>query len=529
MRNVHLGYQFLTDVLEIFLKSPINGEWIGTDEKARIAAATFALALRESLAARLGIASSEIDFATRQDKARDTGRARTVIQLFDRVSGGAGFVLAGVSDIVSLLKEARSRLECQADCETVCSTCLTGNDSHAERRSLDRHLAMAWFDATGIAEHLHLPERFATIPGARYCSLDARRFVAARVNEGARSLTFFLQGDPADWDLSHPDFRSRLLRWRVVDGLRVELSVPTGSDLPEETRRALAGLAEAGVEISSNPRVEGDVSILLQASGEHGTQTLYSDRSSLANPGEHWLTGVPDALLVMTAAATPVTRTPIDISAWTQVAPGTVKMRIKHQLDGAAAEFGQRFLLLMSKEAPQAFEQLKASDLEEVRYSDRYLVTPWSLVLLGEILRSVARGATVPLRVDALRASPTDRGRGRIFNNWTNPVAQTATMKDWLQKIGFAKVDVELAASSRDMPHFRQMVLRYRSGTELVIDFDQGMGYWDARLERPFDTFSEDASLGERNTQMQRALTKARVAAAGVAYTPVYVELRREG
>lgn len=529
MRNVHLGYQFLTDVLEIYLKSPTNGEWVGTDDKARIAAATFALALRECLAARLGIASSEIDFATRQDKARDTGRARTVIQLFDRVSGGAGFVLAGVTDIATLLQEARTRLECQAECETVCSTCLTGNDSQAERRTLDRHLAMAWFDGSGIAEHLHLPERFATIQGARYCSLDARRFVAARVNEGARSLIFPLHGNPADWDLSHPDFRSRLLRWRVVDGLRVELAVPAGVDLPEDTRRALAGLAEAGIEISSSSRAAEDVVVLLQTSGERGTQTLYSDRSSLAKPGEHWLAGEPDALLVMTSAADPLSRTPIDTSAWTQVAPGTVKMRITRELDGAVTDFGKRFLLLLNKEAPQAFEQLKATDLESVRYSDRYLVSPWSLVLLGEILRSVALGAAVPLRVHALRAGPTDRGRGRIINNWTLPAAQMATMKDWLQKIGFSTVQVELAASPRDMPHFRQMVLRYRSGTELVIDFDQGMGYWDARLERPFDTFTEEASLGARDTQMQRALTKARVTGAGVAYTPVYVELRREG
>lgn len=528
MRNVHLGYQFLTDVLEIYLKSPANGEWIATDEKARIAALTFALALRESLAARLGIASSEIDFATRQDKAPDSGRARTVIQLFDRVPGGAGFVLAGVTEIASLLQEARSRLECQAACETVCSTCLTGNDSQVERRTLDRHLAIAWFDGTGIADHLHIPERFASISGARYCSLDPRRFVAARVNEGARSLTFLLHGNPADWDLSHPEFRSRLLRWRMVDDLRVELVVPAGVDLPEDTRRGLVGLAEAGIEIASSPRAASDVVALLEIVNGQVTHTLYTDHAPLAMPGEHWLSGVPDALLVMTSSVAPLSSTPIDTSVWTQSAPGAVRLRITRQLDGPATGFGNSFLLLLNKEAPQAFEQLKANDLESVRYSDRYLVSPWSLVLLGEILRSVARGSAVPLRVNALRAGPTERGRGRIINNWTNPEAQKATMKDWLQKIGFSSVQVDLAPSARDMPHFRQMVLQYRSGTELVIDFDQGMGYWEARLERPFDTFTEEGSLGLRDTQLQRALTKARVAGTGVAYTPVYLELRRK-
>lgn len=529
MRNVHLGYQFLTDVLEIYLRSPGSGEWIGTGERSKIAAATFGLALREALAARLGIASSEIDFATRQDKALDSGRARTVIQLFDRVSGGAGFVLAGVSEIASLLLEARSRLQCQADCETVCSSCLTGTDSQVERRTLNRHLAIKWFDETGIAEHLQLPERFAAVPGARYCSLDARRFVAARVNEGARSLSLHLHGSPADWDLSHTEFRNRVLRWRLVDGLRVELAIPSGVELPKDTRRALAGLAELGIEVASGVRESSNVAVLLQVAGEQGTQTLYSDHSSLALPGEHWLSGNPDALLVMTSAVAPMRHAPIDTSAWTQALPGTVKLRIAHELDGAVTEFGKRFLLMLSKQAPQAFEQLNQNDLESVRYSDRYLVSPWTLLLLGEILRSVTRGIAVPLRVHSLRAGPTSRGGGRIFDSWTIPAAQAATTEHWLRKVGFSEVQVDLASSTHDMPHFRQLVLLYRSGSELVIDFDQGMGFWYARLDRLFDTFTEEASLGTRDTQMQRALSKARVAGAGVAYTPVYVELRRRG
>jgi hypothetical protein len=95
-----------------------------------------------------------------------------------------------------------------------------------------------------------------------------------------------------------------------------------------------------------------------------------------------------------------------------------------------------------------------------------------------------------------------------------------------LTKIGFSSVQVELASGPREMPHYRQLVLTYRSGSELVFDFDQGMGYWTPKLDRPFDTFDENGNPGMRVTQMRRVHEKARVTSAGVSYTPVYVELR---
>lgn len=526
MSNVHLGYQFLTDVLEVYLKSPRNGEWIGTGDKARVAAATLGLALRESLAATLGISSTEIDFATRQDKDQETGRARTVIQLFDRVSGGAGFVLAGVTDIAELLRDARNRLECPVGCDTVCTSCLAGNDNQVERRALDRHLALAWFDESGVAEHLRLPDEFAAIPGARYCSLDARRFVAACVNDGVAALTFFLGGDPADWDLSHPEFRTRLLRWCVVDRVEVELAVPEGVSLVPGVRVALAGLAEAGLKIASYGRPDKGPSALLQARGARGIQTLYSDSDSVAIPGEHWFSGVPDALLVASDTSEPMHTSALDTSTWNQVPAGVVKLRISRELDGTVGEFGSRFLRILGKEAPRVLEQLKQNDLVSVRYSDRYLKSPWTLILFGEILRSLTEGKAVPLSVEAIRGQPSNAYRGRITSDWTIPVAQERTMQAWLANIGFSTVQVKLAPSARDMPHYRQLVLKYGSGTDIVFGFDQGMGYWNAKLDQPFDRFNEDGSSAQRATEMNRAHDKALVVGSGVSYTPVYVELR---
>ncbi|WP_368853046.1 hypothetical protein, partial [Stutzerimonas stutzeri] len=101
--NLHLGYQIRTDVLEVFLRSPLTGEWLPDTPEGRLIATTLGVAMRDVIADRLGIASSEMGFSHRLDRDRHTRQGRSVIQLFDEVSGGAGFVLAGLSDIALLL------------------------------------------------------------------------------------------------------------------------------------------------------------------------------------------------------------------------------------------------------------------------------------------------------------------------------------------------------------------------------------------------------------------------------------------
>lgn len=523
-RNVHLGYQFLTDVLEIYMKSPRTGEWLGVGAEAKLAGATLGLALREVVASRLGIASTEIDFATRQDKDPATGRARTVIQIFDRVSGGAGFVLAGVSELAQLMSEARARLECPAGCETVCTQCLAGNDNQVERRALDRHRAIAWLDQAGVMERLRLSGDFDGIAGARYCSLDPRRFVASRVVEGVQELRFFLGGEPVEWDLGSAGFRSRLLKWHVVDGLDVELSVPEGSKLEEEAHRGLSGLSEMGIRISSHVRAPSGPMPVIQTVGESGISTLYCDRDVLSLPGEHWLAGDAQSRLVSTEQVSLLPTTVMDTSAWSAAPTGVAKLKVKHELDGALSDFGKRFLRLLAQQAPEAYEQLQKDDLECVVYSDRYLKSPWALMLLAETLRSLARGAAVPLTVEAMPGDPRSY-RGKVDNDWSISDVQAATTQAWLMQLGFTSVQVRLLTNKRDMPHHRSLVMKYRSGAEVIINFDQGMGYWSLRLERPFNVFNEEASAVIRETQMKLAREKARVSGSGISFTPIYVEL----
>ena len=143
-RNIHLSHLIQTDVLEIALKNPQTKAWLDSGNKT--AARTIAVAMRDEIAACLGIETTEMGYAVREDKDLETGTVRCLIQIYDQAAGGAGFVLSAVDDINGILSRALDRLSCPADCGSVCQHCLAGGDSNVEREELDRHKALQWLE-----------------------------------------------------------------------------------------------------------------------------------------------------------------------------------------------------------------------------------------------------------------------------------------------------------------------------------------------------------------------------------------------
>ena len=154
MHNIHLGYQIKTDVLELFLRNPKTGQWLTDSPDDRVIAITLAVALRDVIAYSLGIASTEMGISYRLDKEFDTNQGRSVVQVFDLASGGAGFVTEGAHNISALIEKMVEKLQCPADCENVCTHCLAASDSHVEREELDRKATLQWVIDAGFTAAL---------------------------------------------------------------------------------------------------------------------------------------------------------------------------------------------------------------------------------------------------------------------------------------------------------------------------------------------------------------------------------------
>lgn len=488
--SVHLGYQIHTDVLEVFLRNPLAGEWLPDTREGRVIAATLGAALRDVIANELGIVSTEMGFSHRVDRDRETRQGRAVIQLYDEVSGGAGFVLEGLNDITGLLERAAQRLHCPADCETVCSHCLAGQDSRVEREELDRRLALQWLVDAALIRHLALPTAFEVVPGARYCPVGPLRYLAGALNahDGANKvahLQLCLQGDPRDWDLDHPRFRQQVLNWAFAEGMKVTLGIPENCTLGAEHKTVLLQLTRIGVQLARLPAAVSAAAPWLVAQLDRGNlrHTLFASDQDSAAPGGNWLHGDGGVTWVASTQVPWIGGQAMDTEAWRTPEQHAARiLEITTELDGPVTTLNTRLAALIDSRLPE-LAQLLASDVPvAVAYSDRYLKSPWSLMLLTGFLEVFQGGGLESLSIASLAVNSGQQS-AVLSHDWLQPAEQKAVLGGWLHdRLGIEPV-ITLERSGRDLLHGRAFTITWQSGRVSKIFLDQGMGYWRPRME----------------------------------------------
>lgn len=451
------------------------------------------MALRDAIADELGIASDEMGFGVRLDKDMESGRGRSVIQVFDQMSGGAGFVLAGLSDVVGLLQKVRAKLDCQADCENVCSICLAGKDSRVEFSELNRKQAREWLDNSEYLKHLALPASVSNISGVTYCSVGPSRFLRSAIDnsdksDSSRVLQIALRGDFRDWDLGHPKFRDAVLTWQIVDKVQVQLGVPSVGKLDEETKAALASLENLGIQLfdlDASWKVAG-ASLVAQFSTSLGNLCLLSTSEGGAMPGPSWLEASNSGTWVASSSLPRAPTARIQIQSHVSERAGASVLEINRELDGPVTGLGARWEKLLADKSPQLAALIQGDDPTLVSYSDRYLKSPWSVVLLGSFLQVFKGESLTGVKIQTVE--PAGSQPGYLFNHdWLHVRDLATVLPRWLERSLRVPVEVEIKPHTRDLQHSRVLTIDWASGVKSKIILDQGMGYWRVRDQARFD------------------------------------------
>ena len=487
VHQVHFGYQIHTDVLELYLRNPLTGQWLSDSANGRVIAATLGVALRDVIADELGIVSTEMGFSHRVDRDRESRQGRTVIQLYDEVSGGAGFVLEGLSDITGLLSKAMNRLQCPADCETVCSHCLAGQDSRVEREELDRRLALKWLIDAKLIDHLGLPAVFDEIPGARYCSVGPLHYLASALNshdQGAASarLLLCLQGDSQDWDMDHPRFKQQLLTWAIADDLKVTLGIASYRALSSDQRTILLLLVRMGIELVELPAhsISTKAPMLAQLYTGNLCHSIFASEVSAALPGGGWLNG-HDITWVATHASPELQRQPLDTRSWQSDTQEARIVEVTAELDGPVSSLSKRLATLIDAKMPELAELFATDQAVTINYSDRYLKSPWSLMLFTGFVKLFEGTELQTISVNTLSVNG-GQPSSAINHDWQRAEDQEGVMAEWLAKELGIEAEISLERNSRDILHGRSLTVTWRSGRVSQILLDQGMGYWRPRM-----------------------------------------------
>ncbi|RPT44337.1 DEAD/DEAH box helicase [Pseudomonas aeruginosa] len=524
--SVSLGAVATTDVFELTLHHPVRGEFIADSAQGSAIAMTLAVALRAALAEILGVSASELGYATRPSKL-PSGQSIRVLQLFDVISGGAGFATSAPLHVEELLRGMVKKLDCK-HCETGCSECLLDSQTRHDHDKLDRKAALDWLGPDFI-HHVGLTaENKLSFADGQYAPGSIESVLRRLINEGAKRITLVASGDVAEWDLLAPQFRKAIQAYVLADELTVELLVPadiTDGVLVQDLQR----LSDLGVNVG-NAITEPGEHLVAQVFKESEVVTLASRSLVATVPGRSWHQS--DELVVLSKSQPEFGWQVMDLSSAASDSFGKVAIvdiSIHEELNGSLLQFGERFWELLGARDQQVADVIATAKINRLTYSDRYIQNPAVVTILGAVLKDLKSriSADAVVQVKTLFKSGRLQGR-KAFDDWANQDDFEFFSRNWLSAMVGHQVELIVESSNREIPHHRRLELEFEDGRTLKVRFDQGVAYWQVRFSSHSDMwFDFDLAAQDQLMHMARIVETAWIQNSEQKWaTDVLVELK---
>ncbi|ADJ28798.1 DEAD/DEAH box helicase [Nitrosococcus watsonii] len=522
--NVNIGVVALTDIFELTLKNPESGEYLSpASERDKSVAMTLAVALRSALAGILGIATSELGYATRPTKL-ENGRTARIIQIYDVISGGAGFASSAAVYVEELLRKMADHLECSY-CDTACSECLLDSQTRHDYDLLDRKSALDWL-GSNFVNYVGLAEGEQLLPGARYCPGSIEDVLRKYINEGAERVVFWLKGAMEDWDLMAPAFRKAIYNYLLQDEIKVDLALE--SDIADtELQQDLCRLSLVGARICCSG-LPVDSPVVAQVIKGSSVVTIASRLSSASTPGDRW--HQMEKLVVETTTEQQLGLKEINIDQWmNQPGKDVQDLEINAEINGCLEGFGNRFWKLLDESNGSAREVLANSKITKICYSDRYIQSPASIALLGSLLEPLKTQLMPDAKILVTTLFKTkDRDGNRAHHDWKERDDFEAFAGAWFRRKWRSEVELFIYDSGRDLPHSRKLTIDFESGASLKARFDQGVGYWQVRCEKPSENYFDfQDSVDYQLASFSEVSERVQVVNGNLWSTNVVIELLR--
>lgn len=498
-QNVYLGYSVHTDVFELYLKNPKNGEYLVVEQDGaannQVIARTIAVALRDLFAEHLGIAAKEMGFSIKQNRQSKGDARRWVIQIYDSAAGGAGFVTTVARDIDQILMRLKNKLECSRGCQSACPFCLTATDNFVESEEINRLKALEWLNETAWLSYLessleassdHHKYRFYPGSAFEFVLLGLQR---QNTQNTTAKLRLFLPESKSEYALDHPKFKQQLFNW-LYEGIEVTVVIPQDHILSEEEISLLNEVVAFGIKVAmvaiEDAVVDGNYIALELSRSENDTAlTLLTKNPEMILPGDFWLLPTTENSWLSTE------------KALTSIQHFELQKSTDKRSEGQYIEFTDQaftcelrgfsdvFASLLEENAPVRFKQLKEEGIKSIAYYDRYFHSPWYLILATHLLSSlgVENGTLESIEIHTLE--PNYDGRYRqdsisITHNWPESMPLENVLGTWLDEVFSPKQlsNIKVYDSRSHLQHGRELQIVTNQGSQFTLFFDQGMGFW---------------------------------------------------
>lgn len=508
MRNLWLGVEETTDILEIQLAEPSDGRFVNDPAVA----SSIAVAMRSALAEVLGLEEREMGFGVLPARGPSGEQVQSML-LFDNAAGGAGFVGAAPSELPEVFRRARNILLCHENCDAACHACLLNYDTSRLDDKLNRHAALSVLTEEFIAA-LDLPSEDQLFGDST--EFEFQPLASAMNRELARrdlsGVELWLAGPSSSWDLSSEWEQRRTLLRLAGAGHRVTLmvdhSVIDGTPEVRDTLVRLANACAANASASGGSfelRVtEGEPQFLVRLRGQERAVAWAAKEQRAYVPGPTW---GKETQLVRCEWRLPEEAPSIDSKSLDSASlvsraeqSGYVVCEVDNSVDGSLADFGARFWQAVAASDSELGQQLaQGPRLASVVLVDRYLRSPLNLRLAYEVLRALeskAGGISPETEIEVITASGRYGSEGRRYHdNWGQPRIAEAVGERVISSLsGHTTFS---ARQSTDVSHFREIRLRWNDGSSCSVRPDQGVTFMATKLRESFNFSWSDAKQAE--------------------------------
>lgn len=490
--DIHIGCTSLTDAFELTLKHPVTGQYIDVSDEGETIALTLAVSLRNALAQKLGISTSEIGYSVRPSRELNTNLPAMIIQLYDVVSGGAGFSTSTARFIGKLLIHMYSNLACSSSCDEACSSCLLDSNTRHDANHLNRKLAIEWL-GHNFKKFISLPEEFQYLAESNYCHESIKECISHQINKGANSIKIWFSKETNEWDLDARQVHMFVYQMLHINGVELSFVLPN-VQLRENEKRSLLRYKELGIKLlHSNKELDnGNMVALIESKSK--SVSIASQTAEMLSPNGVWLESNNEDMLVKSTLSQVFKFNEVDSSQWAINLSDGARIEFNTELNGEIKSFGDRFWSYIGEEYEPIKNEFKDGELIEVAYTDRYLQSPWYMIMLGEIIRGLPFNSRTSFELQTLFSAKPRAGRF-INHDWAVSSDMVEVLSLWFQEGIKLPCFIDLHENKADISHRRELILKFKNGNEYCIGFDQGVGYWNHDLPRNKHYFDfEDVS-----------------------------------
>lgn len=211
------------------------------------------------------------------------------------------------------------------------------------------------------------------------------------------------------------------------------LGIAPDCALRSDQKNVLLQLVRMGIELGELPKRGASTTALLLAQLDTGNlcRSIYASEESAALPGAGWLNGKGDVTWVATCAVPGLQGQSPDTSLWQSVTQAARIVEVTAELNGPVNTLSNRLAILIDTEMPELAQLLATDQAVTISYSDRYLKSPWSLMLFTGFVKLFDGAELKGISVETLSVAG-GQPSSSISHDWQRAEDQKAVMAEWL-------------------------------------------------------------------------------------------------